>query len=67
MKKKKLEQNNMKSKLVLQIHDELDFEVPQDELEVLCKMVKETMEGVVKLEVPLIAEYSYGKTWADAK
>ena len=64
---KKLEQNNMQSKLVLQIHDELDFDVPLDELDELCKMVKETMEGVVELEVPLIAEYSYGKTWADAK
>ncbi len=64
---KKLEEHKMKSKLILQIHDELDFEVPEDELEELCKLVKETMEDVVELKVPLIAEYSYAKTWADAK
>lgn len=65
-------QNNLieqgfNSKLILQIHDELDFEVPTNELEVLVHMVKETMENVVELSVPLIAEASWGKTWAEAK
>lgn len=55
------------SKLVLQIHDELDFEVPQAELETLSHLVKETMEGVVHLSVPLVAEVSYGNDWAEAK
>ena len=55
------------SRLVLQIHDELDFEVPQAEVETLSALVKETMESVVELRVPLIADVSYGPTWAEAK
>ena len=57
----------LKSKLVLQIHDELDFEVPADELEVMCQLVKRTMEDVAQLRVPLVAEVSWGKNWAEAK
>ena len=57
----------LKSKLILQIHDELDFEVPEGELEAMSSLVKETMEGVVKLRVPLVAEVSYGADWAAAK
>ena len=57
----------LSSRLVLQIHDELDFEVPKSELEVMSKLVKETMEGVVRLSVPLVAEVSWGANWADAK
>jgi DNA polymerase-1 len=45
----------------------LDFEVPQDEIEQLSALVREVMEGVVELSVPLIADVSYGATWADAK
>jgi DNA polymerase-1 len=41
--------------------------VPADEIEPLSALVKETMEGVVKLKVPLIAEVSYGSNWAKAK
>jgi DNA polymerase-1 len=51
----------------MQIHDELDFEAPEGEIEALSSLVKETMEGVVELKVPLIAEVSWGKTWAEAK
>lgn len=64
---KKLAAEGLKSKLVLQIHDELDFEVPKDEIEALSQLVKETMEGVAELRVPLIAEVSYGANWAEAK
>ena len=63
----RLDKEGLKSKLVLQIHDELDFEVPKDELEVLSVLVKQTMEGIVTLKVPLVADVSYGTTWADAK
>ena len=55
------------SKLVLQIHDELDFEVPQEEVEGLSAMVRETMEGVCELRVPLVADVSIGSNWAEAK
>ena len=57
----------LKSRLILQIHDELDFEVPNAELEEMSRLVKETMEGVVSLRVPLVAEVSYGANWAAAK
>jgi DNA polymerase-1 len=63
----RLAAEGLKSRLVLQIHDELDFEVPIDELETLSALVREVMEGVVELSVPLIAEVSYGPTWAEAK
>lgn len=64
---RRLREKGLASKLVLQIHDELDFEVPAGEIESLSALVKETMEGVVKLKVPLIAEVSYGSNWAKAK
>jgi DNA polymerase-1 len=64
---RRLREEGLASKLVLQIHDELDFEVPAGEIEPLSALVKETMEGVVKLKVPLIAEVSYGSNWAKAK
>jgi DNA polymerase-1 len=63
----RLREEHLSSKLVLQIHDELDFEVPTDEIETVSALVKETMEGVVELRVPLIAEVSYGANWAEAK
>ncbi len=63
----RMRDEGLRSKLVLQIHDELDFEVPEDEVEALSTLVKETMEGVVQLRVPLIAEVSYGTNWAEAK
>ena len=64
---RRMREEGMKSKLVLQIHDELDFEVPEAELEAMSKLVKETMEGVAELRVPLVAEVSYGPDWASAK
>ena len=63
----RMRDEGLKSKLILQIHDELDFEVPEGELKVMSKLVKETMEGVVRLRVPLVAEVSYGADWAAAK
>ena len=62
-----LRKEGLASKLVLQIHDELDFEAPTSEVEELSALVKRTMEGVVELSVPLVAEVSYGATWAEAK
>jgi DNA polymerase-1 len=64
---RELAEKGLASRLVLQIHDELDLEVPEGEIEAASALVKETMEGVCELKVPLIAEVSYGSTWADAK
>ncbi len=63
----RLREEGLRSRLVLQIHDELDFEVPEDEVEVLSAVVRETMEGVAELRVPLIADASFGSNWAEAK
>ena len=64
---RRLHEEGLASKLVLQIHDELDLEVPEAELEAVSALVRETMEGVVELKVPLVAEVSYGANWAEAK
>lgn len=56
----------MKSLLIAQVHDELIFDVYPGELETLEKIVKETMESVVKLKVPLIAEAESGSNWLEA-
>ena len=63
----RMRDEGMESKLVLQIHDELDFEVPRAELDAMSALVKETMEGVAELSVPLVAEVSWGTNWAEAK
>ena len=63
----RMRDEGMESKLVLQIHDELDFEVPRAELDAMRALVKETMEGVAELSVPLVAEVSWGTNWAEAK
>lgn len=62
-----LEKENMESKLLLQVHDELIFEVPEQELEKMKKLVPKVMEDAVKLDVPLTADVAYGDTWYDAK
>ncbi len=54
------------SKLLIQVHDELDFSVPADEIERLSAMVKDVMENAAELEVPLIADISYADNWAEA-
>lgn len=64
---RRLREEGLRSKLVLQIHDELDFEVPVGEVETLSELVRETMEGVIELRVPLIADVSFGDNWAEAK
>ena len=63
----RLAEEGLRSRMVLQIHDELDFEAPLDEVEELSALVRETMEGVAKLRVPLLADVSVGANWAEAK
>lgn len=64
---RRLEEEGFAAHMILQVHDELDFECPIDEVERLTAMVQDVMEHVVDLRVPLIAEASTGVTWADAK
>lgn len=64
---KALREKGLLARMILQIHDELDLQVPKTELEEVSRLVKDTMEGVVELSVPLVADVSYGDNWADAK
>ena len=64
---RRLREEGFAARMVLQVHDELDFECPVSEVEALTALVREEMENVVELRVPLIAEASTGVTWADAK
>ncbi|MGM7636425.1 DNA polymerase I [Bacillus sp. Hm123] len=63
----RLEKEQLQSKLLLQVHDELIFEVPKEEIDIMSKLVPEVMEQAVLLEVPLKVDFSYGATWYDAK
>ena len=58
---------NVKSKMILQVHDELIFDVPKDEVELMCKLVEETMENALIMKVPLKAEVKVGNDWYEAK
>ena len=62
----RLAAEGFEAKLMLQVHDELDFSVPQAEVERLGAMVKDVMQNVVQLKVPLLVDVSSGSTWAEA-
>ncbi|MDF9845226.1 MULTISPECIES: DNA polymerase I [unclassified Paenibacillus] len=64
---KALFERGLKSRMLLQVHDELVFEVPEEELELMKQLVPEVMAGALKLSVPLKAEVSYGSNWYEAK
>lgn len=63
----RLKKENLNSKLILQVHDELIVESPENESQKVAKILREEMESAVSLKVPLVAEASTGKTWYDAK
>jgi DNA polymerase-1 len=62
---RKLAERKLKTRMVLQVHDELLFEVPFDEKDEIAELVKAEMEDVVKLSVPLIADLGFGPNWRD--
>lgn len=64
---KKLKEDNYKSKLILQVHDELIFDVKEDELDKLTKMIHDEMINAYKLNVKLDVSISYGKDWFETK
>ena len=63
----RLKKENMRSRLILQVHDELIVEAPEDEAEKAAVLLSEEMQNAVQLSVPLIADAGIGKTWYDAK
>jgi len=64
---RKLAERKLKTRMVLQVHDELLFEVPLDETAEIEALVRTEMEGVVKLNVPLVADLGFGANWRDLK
>jgi DNA polymerase-1 len=63
---KAIKEEKILSRMILQVHDELVFEVPQDEIDFMRVMVKEKMENALKLDVPIKAEIGLGKNWLEA-
>ncbi|WP_298093649.1 DNA polymerase I [uncultured Catenibacterium sp.] len=64
---KALRVHHLKSQMILQVHDELIFDVFEDELEEVMSLVKEKMENCIKMDVPLIVEGNYAKNWCELK
>ena len=62
-----LEQAGYKSRILLQVHDELVLEVTEDERERVAELVRETMQSAASLEIPLLADVNFGKNWAETK
>ena len=62
----RLKQEGMRSRMVLQVHDELVFDAVKEEVDDLCAIVKEEMENVTRLSVPLTVECNYGNNWLEA-
>ena len=61
-----IKQNKFNSKMIMQVHDELVFDVCENELEHFQSNIKKIMENVVKMKVPLIVDVGVGKTWLEA-
>lgn len=62
-----LKDQSLKSRLLLQVHDELIFEVPESELETMKQLVSDLMSQTISLDVPLVVDVEFGKTWYEAK
>ena len=63
---RRLRKEGLQSRMVLQIHDELVFDAVKEEVGILCTIVREEMENVTKLSVPLTVECNYGNNWLEA-
>ena len=62
-----MEKQKLKSKMLLQVHDELVFEVPEREIDTMRKIVPDIMDSAVKLDVPLKVDTKVGKNWGEMK
>ena len=63
---KRINEENLPLKMMLQVHDELVFECPRDQVEPMSQMVKAEMEGAMQLKVPLVASVGFGENWLEA-
>ena len=64
---KELDEKNLNTKMLVQVHDELVFDVPNNEVEIVVPLIRDTMENIYKLSVPLKVDIEYGKDWYEAK
>ena len=62
-----IEKNGWKTRMLLQVHDELIFEVPEDEVETFKEVISKVMENAIQLNVPLKVDAEVGDSWYDAK
>jgi DNA polymerase-1 len=62
-----IRKEGLRGRMLLQVHDELVFEVPPEELERMQELVRSQMEGVVELKVPLVVDLGVGQNWLEAK
>lgn len=62
----RLREEKLKARMIMQVHDELVFEVPEEEKGILIALVKEEMESVLSLKVPLCVEVGFGRNWDEA-
>ncbi len=63
---KEIEQRGLTGKMIMQVHDELVFDVPKDEIVVFKKIILDKMSNAIKTSVPLIVEIGEGKNWLEA-
>lgn len=63
---KEFKEKNLKTKMIMQVHDELVFEVPEDEKEIVEKIVKDKMENAIDLKVPIVVDVGWGSNWEEA-
>ena len=63
----KIDEMNLNTKMLVQVHDELVFDVPNNEVEIIIPVIKDTMENIYKMNVPLKVDIEYGKNWYEAK
>ena len=64
---KEFNKHNLKSKILVTVHDELVVDTKKDEFDIVKKLMKEVMESVIELEVPLLVDIEYGDNWYQAK
>ena len=64
---KRLEEEGLQTRMLLQVHDELIFEAPEDEIEKLKVIVPEVMESAIALDVPLKVDWAFGLSWYETK
>ena len=61
-----IEQENWNTRMIMQVHDELVFDVPREELDVVMPVIQREMEGAVQLDIPLLVEVKTGADWLEA-